>query len=112
MSKVLWLDDIRDPVKFGFLGADWVYNAQDAIDALMYGNYTFASLDHDLSIQATIGTASEKELKEETGYTVILFLEEHPEYWPSEGVRVHSANPVGKQKMETVIKRHYGRNFK
>jgi len=48
---------------------------------------------------------------ERTGYTVILFLEEYPEYWPVDGVRVHSLNPSGKQKMLAAIERHYGRIF-
>lgn len=45
----LWLDDIREPWKHGYPGAEWVKTADAAISALKTGRYTFASLDHDLS---------------------------------------------------------------
>lgn len=106
--KVLWLDDIRDPVPHGYIGAHWVLTADDCIEALKTKLYHFASLDHDLSDKASMGMP---EKNERTGYTVICWLEENPEYWPEIGVRVHSVNPVGKGKMQQVIMRHYGRNF-
>lgn len=108
MSTVLWLDDIREPWKHGYAASTWVKTADEAIAALKTGAFTFASLDHDLSVEATMGTPASDE---RTGYTVILFLEEYPEYWPVDGVRVHSLNPSGKQKMLAAIERHYGRIF-
>lgn len=48
---------------------------------------------------------------EKTGYTVACWLEEHPEFWPVDGVRVHSMNPAGKAKMLQVVDAHYGRRF-
>lgn len=104
----LWLDDIREPWKYGYLGAEWVKTADAAIAALATGKVEFASLDHDLSEMATIGMAP---AGEKTGYTVICWLEEHPEFWPARGVRVHSFNPAGKIKMQGVIRAHYGRTF-
>ena len=104
----LWLDDIRPPHKHGCIGADWVKTADEAIAALKTGKYTLASLDHDLSVAATPGMAP---ASEKTGYTVICWLEEHPEFWPKDGVRVHSMNPVGATKMRVVIHAHYGRHF-
>lgn len=104
----LWLDDIRDPQKHGYLVADWVKTADEAITALKTGRYDFASLDHDLSVEATLGTPAPDE---RTGYTVVCWLEENPQYWPQYGTRVHSMNPVGKQKMLLVIHQHYGRTF-
>ncbi len=104
----LWLDDVRPPHKHGYVGADWVKTADEAITALATGRYTFASLDHDLSEAATMGASP---VTERTGYTVICWLEEHPEFWPEDGVRVHSMNPVGATKMRAVIHAHYGRRF-
>ena len=104
----LWLDDIRDPAKHGHIGADWVKTADEAIAALQTGKYDQASLDHDLSEAATMGCADPRE---KTGYTVVCWLEEHPEFWPEDGVYVHSMNPVGATKMRTVIHAHYGRRF-
>lgn len=100
----LWLDDIREPWKHGYVGADWVKTAAEAIAALQTGKYDFASLDHDLSVKATMGQPAPGE---ETGYTVVCWLEEHPEFWPAQGVRVHSLNPTGAARMRGVIDAHY-----
>jgi hypothetical protein len=101
---ILWLDDVRKPWEHGFVGADWAKNYDEAIKLLQTHLVTFASLDHDLSEQAALG---EKPEHEKTGYDVVCWLEEHPQYWPPCGVIVHSMNPVGKARMEQVIKKHY-----
>lgn len=105
---VMWMDDVREPWKHGFMGSEWVKTADEAIALLRTGSVHFASLDHDLSEMATIGQPAPGE---KTGYTVILFLEEHPELWPIDGVRVHSMNPAGKAKMLQAVEAHYGMTF-
>lgn len=105
---ILWLDDIRKPWANGYIGASWVLTAEDAIAVLQAGIVTFASLDHDLSEMAAIGQPAKGE---KTGYTVVCWLEEHPDCWPVDGVRVHSMNPAGRERMLTVIRRHYGRDW-
>lgn len=95
----LWLDDCRDPVPLVGEGWTWVLTAPEAIAHLHSGKVTEASLDHDLGLMV-FGT----------GYDVILWLEEHPECWPDDGVQVHSRNPVAAKRMRTVIDRHYGSN--
>lgn len=105
---ILWLDDIREPWKHGYVGAEWVKTADDAIRLLRSGKVRFASLDHDLSEAATMGQPAPGE---KTGYTVVCWLEANPQYWPPDGCRVHSMNPVGKQKMLAVIEAYYGRVF-
>lgn len=52
----LWLDNIREPWKHGYTGAEWAKTADEAIALLKTGTVTFASLDHDLSEAATMGT--------------------------------------------------------
>lgn len=99
----LWLDDIRDPSSFGCIGYTWVKTAQEAIAMLETGEVSKASLDHDLSVEATLGRWE----KEVTGYDVILWLEENPSFWPAHGITVHSSNPVGRQRMQVVIDHHY-----
>lgn len=91
----LWLDDIRDPAEFGHIGWEWVKTAQEAIDCFRFNTITDASFDHDL--------AQFVEGKEESGYSVITWLEEHPHYWPIHGVKIHSMNPVGRMRMQAVI---------
>lgn len=95
----LWLDDIRDPKDFGCAGWAWAKTAEEAIALLQISNVTIASFDHDL------GYLSEDE--ELTGYDVICWLEANPEFWPPDGVNVHSSNPVGAARMRQVIDRHY-----
>lgn len=99
---ILWLDDIRDPAKYGYVGAVWCKTAEEAIDLLKTGKVTFASLDHDLSVQATLGMPKRGE---KTGLTVVLWMEAN-QVWPKNGVRVHSVNPEGRAKMERVISRN------
>jgi hypothetical protein len=103
---ILWLDDLRNPEKFGFVGAVWVKNYDEAITALKTGKVTFASLDHDLDLKMTNGELP----LEKTGYDVICFMEEN-NIWPVNGVRVHSSNPSGGNRMRQVIYKYYGRNF-
>ena len=98
----LWLDDIRPPWKYGCVGWIWVETAAEAIALLETGQVTEASLDHDLSIKATLGNWG----GETTGYDVVLFMKEH-DIWPKDGVRVHSLNPAGRARMQQVIDRHY-----
>jgi hypothetical protein len=104
----LWLDDIRPPWQHGYTGATWIKTADECIACLEMKHFDFASLDHDLSVPATMGDPAPDE---KTGYTVVLWLEANPEFWPKNGVRVHSQNPVGKGRMNVVIQRHYGRVF-
>jgi len=110
----LWLDDIRDPVDFGRPDWYWAKTAEEAVSIFRTGVVTVASLDHDLSEgQMTLGGYLGKiyEDGQLSGYDVVLFLKQHPQFWPSGGVRVHSANPAGKARMEQVIIKFYGRKF-
>jgi NAD+-processing family protein with receiver domain len=100
----LWLDDVREPWKHGFIASEWARTADEAIAALKTGEVTFASLDHDLSIDDTLGTPK----GEKTGYDVVCWMEES-DVWPRDGVVVHSMNPAGRSRMQAVIDRHYKR---
>ena len=88
----LFVDDIRCPDYFGLAGWTVVKNSRDAIQTLQQGNVVECSLDHDLGGQ-------------DTGYKVVCWMEEH-NVWPRDGVFCHSANPVGKSKIQSVIDRH------
>lgn len=96
----LWLDDVRDPVRQGYVGWTWVKTADEAIALLKTGTVVRASLDHDLDMQATLGNAP----TEKTGYDVVCWMEAN-NVWPPEGTRVHSMNPSGRARMEAAIRR-------
>jgi len=102
----LWLDDVRVPGLHGALGFAWAKTADEAIEILKTGEVTFASLDHDLSVEATMGNWR----NERTGYDVVCWMEQNG-VWPRDGVRVHSQNPVGRERMQVVIEKQYGRRF-
>lgn len=118
----LWLDDVREPWLHGFIGAEWAKTYDEAIARLRTGEVTFASLDHDIGACADctekllhIGDMTSPETTffnrcphEKTGEDVVKWMEEN-NIWPAHGVRVHSMNPVGKQRMQAVIDRHYQR---
>lgn len=103
----LWLDDVREPWKYGCLGWEWVKTADEAIALLKTGQVTHASLDHDLALEHYPWSGLRIEHTSGTGYDVVTWLEANPQFWPIGGVRVHSMNPVGKARMLAVIKRYY-----
>ena len=106
----LWLDDYRDPGKYSKLEWTWVKTAEDAVKILRTGQVEFASLDHDLTDEQMVRGGTLGQIYEDghkSGYDVVEFLEQHPEFWPRDGVNVHSANPVGKKRMQQIIDRHY-----
>lgn len=89
----LYLDDER-PTPDGWVR---VYTANGAIDELRSPDrYTHVSLDHDLGDLYT------------TGYTVACWIEEYAHEnpdWPVPIITCHSANPVGRKRIEQVIER-------
>ena len=104
-EMILWLDDIRNPCQHGAIGAVWARNYEQAIALLETGEVTIASLDHDLTLEQTIGLSQDGH----TGYDVLVWMEKH-DIWPEE-VYVHSANPSGRYRMFQVIQKHYGKLF-
>lgn len=97
MTRRLYVDDLR-PCPEGW---DVARNFHEAIVMLEATHYDEVSLDHDI--------ASFYGMKEMTGYDVLQYLimrkmDGHPV--PSI-VRVHSANPVGRQKMLADIARYF-----
>lgn len=119
----LWLDDVRDPKLNGAIGFDWAKDYGEAITYLQTGEVTFASLDHDIGAckECTDAMFHVGDMKSpettffnrcphaKSGYDVVLWMEQN-DVWPPDGVRVHSMNPVGKQRMEQVINAHYWRD--
>jgi hypothetical protein len=91
----VWLDDLREAP------AGWVRikTPEEAIELLRAGEVTELSLDHDLGLDT--------EDAERTGYDVLLWLEREvaEERWgfPLPSIRIHSANPVGRARMERAI---------
>lgn len=124
MGIKLWLDDIRDPMKHGYFDFYWVKNYQDAIDLLSTGKVAYASLDHDIGackscvdslmhigdMKTTETTFFNRCPHEKSGYDVICWMKLN-NVWPVDGVRVHSMNPVGKYRMDSVVRGQYGRIF-
>lgn len=42
-----------------------------------------------------------------TGYDLLCWLEENPQYWPHKEPAVHSANPAGRARMLQVVRKRY-----
>lgn len=106
----LWLDDIRDPLKFNKKGWTWVKTAADAIALFRTGQVEEASLDHDLTNKQMVRGGYLGKIYEDghqSGYDVVCWLEQHPQFFPPQGIKVHSANPAGRARMLQVINRHY-----
>lgn len=111
---ILFLDDERRPWQHGFTGAEWVKTAAHAIEMLRTGTVRFASLDHDLLPEHYPWALEDGQTVwdcRDTGYDVTEFLQQNPEYWPAEGVRVHSKHTAGVARMLPLIQAHYGRLF-
>ena len=101
----LWLDDVREPWRYGKLGWTWVKTAAEAIELLKTGKVEEASLDHDLAPEHYPWSGVPLDQVLGTGYDVALFLEANPEFYPPGGCKVHSMNPVGKARMEVALLR-------
>jgi hypothetical protein len=114
----LWLDDIR-PAPDGWC---WVKTDAEARIVMQSGPIEEASLDHDLgACKECMGDMEDAEdwLSRNqyvsmpncphfgTGYTFVCWMEETG-HWPLKKPRVHSANPVGRAKMQAAIDKHYG----
>ncbi len=104
----LWLDDIR-PAPDGWI---WARTAKDAIRWLRTGKVVECSLDHDLGWCVRCGSKVSPQpicvrckcACHMTGYQVTLWMAKR-NVWPSK-VSVHSANPVGRQRMIAVIEKY------
>ncbi|AHF91380.1 hypothetical protein OPIT5_15300 [Opitutaceae bacterium TAV5] len=82
----VWLDDVREAPE----GWQRVFWPDEAIALLQRGSVTGISLDHDLG-DDTRGT----------GYDVIAWIEEAVAVrgFVAPEIRIHSANPVGRERM-------------
>lgn len=86
----LWIDNERTPPE----GWVWVKTALDAIKALRVCQFETISFDHDLGDDGG------------TGYEVLLYLEAEvfrDSKYRCPKMLIHSANPVGRQRMQQAI---------
>jgi len=99
--NALWVDDCRetpedtDEIKWTCARTAW-----EALVKLTLIEFDIVSLDHDL--------ASFLGYKEITGYDIAVWMADRKqfgEYVPND-VRVHSANPVGFENIQSVIERY------
>lgn len=114
----LWLDDdlVYKKAPIGYLHVE---TAAEAIALLSSGKVEAIDLDHDLAVceihchEAPSGAVTcdlgPPHLDfcpcpcHDTGYTVLCWMEEN-NVWPTE-VRIHTNNPVGRQKMMMILDR-------
>lgn len=87
MENRLWVDDLRPAPR----GWTWAKTSQEAIELLENGSFDEISLDHDLG-------------GDDTTRSVVLRLCETDSF-PGI-VRVHTANPVGREWLEGMIERY------
>lgn len=92
--RTLLIDDTRK-----ILADRICRNYFDGIEALKSEKWKILLLDHDLASYDGDG-------KEKTGYDILCFLEEYPQYLP-ESIQIVSSNPVGRQRMQVVINKLY-----
>jgi len=83
----LWVDDLREPPE----GWRWAKSSRAAILRLEFDSFTEISLDHDLG-------------GDDTPRPVVLWMIEN-DYQPHR-IHVHTANPVGREWLEGMIRRY------
>ena len=100
--KNLYVDDIRTlPTKYNKDEWDIAKNYTQAIEMLTNNTYHTISLDHDIA-------SFDKTGKEFTGYDIVKWLVQRHfdgEYVPC-NYMVHSANPIGAERMLGTINRY------
>jgi hypothetical protein len=102
----LFLDDVRNPSHAGLSDLEWVTvrSIDDFLTILILcskgstpNHVTEVSLDHDLG-----EAMSSDGLR--TGYDLLKYMEQYAT-WPTNDVRVHSANPYGAMQMRSIVDR-------
>ncbi len=93
MNKILLIDDCREIGNFVIART---YEA--GVFLLQLCKWDIVYLDHDLGCY--------KDGKEQSGYDVMCWLEEHPEHLP-ERIELVTSNPAGRQRMQQVINKLY-----
>lgn len=103
--KGLWVDDIR-PIPDRLVEQGWTSarSFHEAILKLELVEFDEVSLDHDLG--CFYGN------KEMTGYDVLMWLVDRkithsPRLYVPSKIYVHSANPVGVERMTAVINKYF-----
>lgn len=104
----VFLDDVRSGPKnetdeWGISHSDWnawviCRSIVQVKELLVKELINDLSLDHDLGENLP------------TGYDLLCWMERQ-DTWPKGMVIVHSANPIGRQQMESVIRRHYSKEI-
>jgi hypothetical protein len=89
----IWLDDERNPEDFGANGYYWAKSYDRATTLLAAGVVDEISLDHDLG-------------EGKDGYDVASFIEKGvmEEKFRMPVWHIHSANPVGRNRIEMAMK--------
>ena len=103
MKINVYMDDRRTPFLEDVAGIPqtdhpdtyWVIarTIEDTKVLLLTGIVENISIDHDMG-------------DGDTGYDLVKWMEE-TNTWPSGNIAVHSANPVGRDNMLAVLKKHY-----
>jgi len=99
-ERILAIDDCRE-LSFAHV---LCRTYRDGIAALtLMGPWDILYLDHDLGAldRQTVGNGEEA-----TGYKILCFLEENPQYLPKK-IELVTSNPVGRIKMLDLIKKLY-----
>ena len=87
----VWLDDVRPAPE----GWTWVKTPEEVVALLETGRVERLNLDHDLGLD-----------EDRTGYAVLVWLEEAVMlrgFTAPASIAIHSANPVGRQRMQRAI---------
>lgn len=103
--RVLLIDDTRDETNVNRRIDLIARNFWTGIDALTkMGPWDLVLLDHDLNTFYPDG-------KELTGYDIVNYLENNPQFLPAD-IQLVSSNPPGRARMGQVLSRLYGREIR
>lgn len=92
---LLWLDDIRTPPDDNWT---WVKTFDAAVSMVVYTHNKEITIKH-MSLDHDLGEGS-------TGYDFVVWLEHQIilHNYPKPVIKIHSANPVGRENMMRAIK--------
>ena len=105
----LWIDDVREPWRYGKLGWVWAKTFEEAQQYLQSGKVHDVSFDHDLDPDHYPWSGIPLDQHYDTGYDLLVWMKDNG-IKVSGWITLHTMNPVGMKRMTDFLSK-YGKEL-